>query len=868
MPPSRRYRFALSLMLGFLVLPAAVLAQVADPGASSASVAPGVVSTSYAGMPPILRQTLAEQGHTITVLILDTGGIPLAGVDASRIQLGTLTGTGLTFCAPLFADGPTGADGLTTISGHIDAGGWTDEPAVLLDGVVLGSGALPLSLASPDAFEGNVDIVDAHQQIMALQLEDYWYMMDLNRNGVNDIPDYSLQALAMGHHCSWAPDPALQTAEGSIGLYFDRAGTITYRDLEPGDGSVIPLYLIAKGLSRSLAAMEFAIPAFADPDIIPLTPDWSAPPYEFANDGNSWYQVVFGSLLPPPPEIVLVSFSVIVNRPMVNMEFTVEAIPDPFCSFRSPNRPGWTHINGLGHRMPFASTTSSVLNPLGHVFDGIDHRPDGVGEIIDLEDRLRFELPEPGPGGMGMGMGAGSDGSFFEFLTTMPADGLPMSAFFRWDYAAADSTPFVSLTGVRGTGGFDMTMDMQNLGAPTMTLELRSGQDLVAQRPGYGGTWTASSGLPTKQWIIRTDGDLLFSPEWDTPVWITLDDNTQHLIDDLQIRPETNLPVPERFIRNVRLTAEDIPPIEIGREALVRFDAGYFGAQNLVFASEDRQLHLLLQDPALPGQVTLGSANDQPVQVRGHPLPWPPVAPVEMICDFRTDDGSGRPGLPFTLTEQGGVMSMNLGLAEQGAKDCVVISLLGGQIVSQATVTSEYLGTCAAWPASLGMEGTEVVLRWAQPTDLDLVDPAAKAAVQADELRLAPVAPVDLPDGTGVDVTITGTDRLVMTGELAASSTPVVRDRGLELHPNYPNPFNPSTNLGFTIPAAGKVRLGIYDLRGRLVANLLDEWREAGEGSVTWHGKDQGGRGVASGVYYAVLRTGGETRSRKLSLLK
>lgn len=90
----------------------------------------------------------------------------------------------------------------------------------------------------------------------------------------------------------------------------------------------------------------------------------------------------------------------------------------------------------------------------------------------------------------------------------------------------------------------------------------------------------------------------------------------------------------------------------------------------------------------------------------------------------------------------------------------------------------------------------------------------------------------------------------------------------LELHANHPNPFNPSTTIRFSIGNAGRATLRIYDVRGTLVRTLFDETREAGPGSAMWDGRNDAGRTVGSGVYLYRLTARGESRSRKMVLLK
>lgn len=89
------------------------------------------------------------------------------------------------------------------------------------------------------------------------------------------------------------------------------------------------------------------------------------------------------------------------------------------------------------------------------------------------------------------------------------------------------------------------------------------------------------------------------------------------------------------------------------------------------------------------------------------------------------------------------------------------------------------------------------------------------------------------------------------------------------LHPNVPNPFNPSTAIRFAVPDhAADVRLRIFDTRGRLVRTLVDEVRQPGDHTVTWNGRDGAGRTVASGVYLMRLDVGGMSQMRSMVLAR
>ena len=90
----------------------------------------------------------------------------------------------------------------------------------------------------------------------------------------------------------------------------------------------------------------------------------------------------------------------------------------------------------------------------------------------------------------------------------------------------------------------------------------------------------------------------------------------------------------------------------------------------------------------------------------------------------------------------------------------------------------------------------------------------------------------------------------------------------VQLDANWPNPFNPTTTIRFTIGDGASVRLSVYDLRGRLVAALVDEDLPAGVYQRSWNGRDAVGTPQASGIYFARLQVGDKVESRKMTLLK
>ncbi len=81
----------------------------------------------------------------------------------------------------------------------------------------------------------------------------------------------------------------------------------------------------------------------------------------------------------------------------------------------------------------------------------------------------------------------------------------------------------------------------------------------------------------------------------------------------------------------------------------------------------------------------------------------------------------------------------------------------------------------------------------------------------------------------------------------------------------WPNPFNPATQLAFTLPRAGHASLTVYDVLGREVARLVDSRLDAGRHTVTW---DATGSPAASGTCFCRLESDGQVAVQKRVLLK
>lgn len=87
------------------------------------------------------------------------------------------------------------------------------------------------------------------------------------------------------------------------------------------------------------------------------------------------------------------------------------------------------------------------------------------------------------------------------------------------------------------------------------------------------------------------------------------------------------------------------------------------------------------------------------------------------------------------------------------------------------------------------------------------------------------------------------------------------------LYPNYPNPFNPNTQIQYGLTVESPVEIVIFDSRGRQIRTLVNGVRAQGHHSIAWDGEDASGRSMQSGVYLCQMKTPVEVSTRKLILM-
>tara|TARA_B100001057_G_C22857323_1_gene953137 strand:+ start:1 stop:2814 length:2814 start_codon:yes stop_codon:yes gene_type:complete len=88
------------------------------------------------------------------------------------------------------------------------------------------------------------------------------------------------------------------------------------------------------------------------------------------------------------------------------------------------------------------------------------------------------------------------------------------------------------------------------------------------------------------------------------------------------------------------------------------------------------------------------------------------------------------------------------------------------------------------------------------------------------------------------------------------------------LKQNYPNPFNPSTQIQYALPNESSVVISIYDITGRLVRTLVNEFQSPGYRTITWNATNDMGRPVSAGMYIYSIHAGDFIQNRKMILMK
>ncbi|MCH7548435.1 MAG: metallophosphoesterase [Candidatus Krumholzibacteriota bacterium] len=104
--------------------------------------------------------------------------------------------------------------------------------------------------------------------------------------------------------------------------------------------------------------------------------------------------------------------------------------------------------------------------------------------------------------------------------------------------------------------------------------------------------------------------------------------------------------------------------------------------------------------------------------------------------------------------------------------------------------------------------------------------------------------------------------------DLPSSAGDTTNPPGISALNSWPNPFNPYTTISFVVNAPDEVTLDVFDVRGHRLTTLVKKTMVAGPHEIRWDGTDESGISLSSGVYFARLRSGRDTRTLRMVLLK
>lgn len=227
---------------------------------------------------------------------------------------------------------------------------------------------------------------------------------------------------------------------------------------------------------------------------------------------------------------------------------------------------------------------------------------------------------------------------------------------------------------------------------------------------------------------------------------------------------------------------------------------------------------------------------------------------AQPVISFRWNDGSPRPREPFsppvaksfTVTQAPDYQPVVIDTIIS-AEEIVEIGAFEGGVCVGAEVVDGY-------PVNFKYYGTDV-----SAAEFQLVTAGNGLARQSgDAVTRQCSKPVRRQYDRGI--------AYLSLAPAPADNT--VQPDNISLLKAYPNPFNPTINLRFDLAQLSRVKINVYDIRGRLVRTLTEGDLNAGTHTFTWNGWDDQGRTLSSGVYFLTLEDGATSIKQKIVYLK
>ena len=220
---------------------------------------------------------------------------------------------------------------------------------------------------------------------------------------------------------------------------------------------------------------------------------------------------------------------------------------------------------------------------------------------------------------------------------------------------------------------------------------------------------------------------------------------------------------------------------------------------------------------------------------------------TDNVCDgarsyrlIRVSDGTLTPSPTVSAGNTGRNLEVDFEPANNGTRDSVT-----------AYITN-----------NLAERFEHAVLKFDMPLECDSVYVTGGTLLAVEHLETAARHYV------GVDILPSSVAAVTVRADSCGAGGDTTGVEALRLAPNSPNPFNPQTLLSFTLPADGRARIAIYDIRGREVRLLVDGDFSAGPHAEEWDGRDEDAVPVSSGIYFARLTFAGQDRVQKMVLAR
>ncbi len=231
------------------------------------------------------------------------------------------------------------------------------------------------------------------------------------------------------------------------------------------------------------------------------------------------------------------------------------------------------------------------------------------------------------------------------------------------------------------------------------------------------------------------------------------------------------------------------------------------------------------------------------------------------------------------------------GCAEAGypSAGCCGGTVAAEKVAHNADITANYVGgkTIISINSPVDIFGLEMVLKASDGTMINISNKINEMQVYSsqsgNEIKLGMLdiqgngkissgnstvlefdGMVDIVEALGADISANEVDFSITNAAEKAEALPTK----FELAQNHPNPFNPITEISFSLPKTCEVSLEIYNVSGQKVVTLANGTLEAGQHSIVWDSRGSNGVSVASGIYFYRLKAGDFVDTKKMMLLK